>query len=248
MNNLPAEFSYSSRYVVADSSISFKKISASDDFMFAIYSNSYQDEGVKDVVITPAQGLEEADYLSTLLGVDESVRKLVSEIAPKSIKGVVIVNGHRGVLCVVTRPPGGSTGQAGVIRTVEFLYKFPAETYSDKTRLVVFPVVYEEDFELYPRDVFEVVRDFSLTFMKEIQLINNKRFTKIFDLYDEVRQSLETVGNYVERVNKEFYDQLLRSNTEGLMFNEFPLLRIQTMLESTKNALKSQPDIKMRYE
>jgi hypothetical protein len=84
--------------------------------------------------------------------------------------------------------------------------------------------------------------------MKEVQLINNKRFTKIFDLYDEVRQSLETVGNYVERVNKEFYDQLLRSNAEGLMFNEFPLLRIQTMLESTKNALKSQPDIKMRYE
>jgi hypothetical protein len=248
MNNLPAGFSYDARYTVADSSITFKKIGVTDDFMFAVYSNNLADDNVRETVLTPANGMDEADYLSTLLGVDESIRKLISELAPKSIKGVAVVNGHRGVFCVITRPSGGTTGQAGVIRTLEYLYRFPEENYLDKKRLVVFPIVFEEDFELYPSEVFEVVRDFSLTFVKEIQLINNKRFGKIFDLYDDVRQSLETLGVYIERVNKEFYDQLMRSSTEGVMFNEYPLLRIQTMLEATKNSLKSQTDIRMKYE
>jgi hypothetical protein len=248
MSNLPVGFSYTSRYVVAESSISFKKVSASEDFMFGLYSNSFLDEGFNDIIITPAKDIEEADYLSTLLGVDESVRKLVSEIAPKSIKGVIMVNAHKGVMCIITRSPGGVTGHSGVIRTVEYLYKFPSETYVEKTRLAVFPMFYEEDFELYPLDVFETTKEFLITFMKEIQLINNKRFSKIFDLYEETRKSLESIGSYVERVNKEFYEQLLRSNTEGVMFNEFPLLRIQTILESTKNALRSQSDIRMKYE
>lgn len=248
MNNLPAGFTYNSRFSVVESSITFKKISVADDYLFAVYSNSYLDDGVGEIMLTPAQGLEEADYLSTLLGVDESIRKLISEIASKSIKGVAVVNAHRGVFCVISRPPGGSTGQSGLIRTVEYLYRFPEETYLDKNRLVVFPIVYEEDFEMYPSDVFEIIKDFSLTFMKEVQLINNKRFTRIFDLYDEVRQSVENMGGYVEKVNREFYDQLLHSGTEGVMFNEYPLLRIQTILESARNALKSQTDIRMKYE
>lgn len=246
---LPTEFTYENGYRIVDSDVRLNKISVKPanakrgiPISFAVYSKT--NDTAKNDVIIPGENKEESNYLSTKIGVDESIRKMLVEIMPKSLKGIVIVNEHQGILMIITKPFGGVTGQSGVIRTVEYLYKLSSNANESSKRVLIFPMVFEEDIQLYPKDVYEVVRDFTLLFMKEIQIINNKRFNQLFDTYEETRNKLETIGSYIEKINQEFYEQLMDSNVDGVVFNEFPLLKLQTMLQSCNNILTNQTLVK----
>lgn len=251
--NLPTEFTYENGYKIIDTDIRLNKLSIKPStskrgipMSFIVYSKTK--DTAKNDVIVPSESREESDYLSSKLGVDESIRKMLVEIMPKSLKGVVIVNEHQGTLIIVTKPMGGVSGQAGVIRTIEYLYKLSNNANESTKRILICPMVFEEDVQLFPKDVYEVVRDFTLLFMKEIQLINNKRIDKLYDVYESTRIKLETVGDYIEKINKEFYEQLLDSNVDGVVYNEYPLLKIQTLLQSCNDILSNQTTVKHKGE
>jgi len=226
-------------FAINDTDVVINRINVGGQFVFAEYSKTYI-PGLEHVTVFPAENQDEASFLSTSLGVDESLRKMISDIMPKSIKGVVIVNGRKGVMVVITRPPGGVTGKDGVIRTVEYIYKFSQETFHEKLRISVLPMVYEEDYRDYREAVHEVSREFTNMFMNELRLVNEKRLDNLGRVFDEVADALSTVGDYLTGVNNTFSQNLEESNIDGLVFNEFPLLKIQTMLESAKAALTSQ--------
>lgn len=229
--------SYVSGFEVKDSDIVMNRLSLSGRVAFATYARMKRQE-IDYQEITPSENSEESNYLSSMLGVDESIRKLILEIMPKSIKGVIISNEHRGVLIVISKPVGGISGRDGVIRSVEYVYKMDKNPTSSR-KLVIIPMVFEEDYEQYPEAVVDVVREFSNMIMKEIQIINNKRFDNIFSVYEEVRDSLESLGSYVEDMNRKIVNQFAMNNIDGLLSNEYPLLRIQTILESVKSTLET---------
>ena len=226
-------------FAINDTDVVINRINVGGQFVFAEYSKTYI-PGLEHITVFPAENQDEASFLSSSLGVDESLRKMISDIMPKSIKGVIIVNGKKGVMVVITRPPGGVTGKDGVIRTVEYIYKFPQESFQEKLRLSVLPMVYEEDYRDYRDAVHEVTREFTNMFMNELVMINKKRLDNLGRVFDEVADSLSNVGDYLTGVSDTFTKNLEESNIDGLLFNEYPLLKIQTMLESAKAILTSQ--------
>lgn len=188
---------------------------------------------------------DEINVLSTNLGVDESVRKLIAELVPRGIKGVMIVNHSRGIVVIIQRHPGGVSGAPGVIRTVEFVYKLPPDSMASETTLTILPLLYKEDYELYSQHVLEITKEFQRRILKELQLINNRRFEQLFNSYENIRNQMEAIGFYIERTNKDFYEQLLSGDVEGVVFNEYPLQKLQNMLTKAENVLSHANEIRL---
>jgi hypothetical protein len=56
---------------------------------------------------------------------------------------------------------------------------------------------------------------------------------------------MEAIGFYIERTNKEFYEQLLAGDVEGVVFNEYPLQKLQNMLTRAENVLSHANEIRL---
>lgn len=246
---LPEGFEVLPGYRLEDTDVVLGKVSGfgSTFLLYGKVSSFEQHEVVNENAFKPSSE-DETNILSSQLGVDESIRKLLVELAPKGIKGIVIINKNRGIMTIIQRPPGGSSGGAGVIRTMEFVYKLGPEPNNDEKEMLVLPMMFLEDYDMYPKEVFELVREFNNLLLKELQIINNKRFDNLFASYNSLRERLENIGAYIERVNKEFYDQLLEARTEGILFSEYPILKIQNILTSANNILATANSIKIRLD
>jgi hypothetical protein len=196
---------------------------------------------VKNVILSAPESQDSSEVMTNLLGMDESMRKLIAEITPKGIKAIAIMNPSTGVFIILQRPPGGASGKDGLIRTVEYVYSYTAPETLGRN-LVILPVVYEEDFELYPKEVTEVVNEFNNILLKEIQIINNKRFNQLFETYESVRTKLENMGSNLENMNRSFFDDLKDSSVDGIATSELPLLKMLTTLQTIESELDHSMD------
>ena len=237
---LPEGFETLSGFSVENSSIHFNKINGMERLSFLIYSKT-EPVDVKNVILSAPESQDSSEVMTNLLGMDESMRKLIAEITPKGLKAIAIMNPSTGVFIILQRPPGGASGKDGLIRTVEYVYSYtPLESLNRK--LVILPVVYEEDFELYPKEVVEVVNEFNNLLLKEIQIINNKRFNQLFETYESVRTKLENMGSNLENMNRSFFDDLKDSSVDGIATSELPLLKMLTTLQTIESELDHSMD------
>lgn len=241
---LPENFYVSTGFVLGDSGVAINRIRIGDELVFGVYSKVYNPE-IKNMQVFPSRDVNEGSVLSHKLGMDESVRKLISEIMPRSVKGIAVVNNLRGIVVVITRPPGGITGKDGIIRTVEYVYKFSPEEIpkdmigKETSNLSIFPLVYEEDVGMYPEDVASTVFEFSNLMRGEIEKINNKRLANLEALFNKVGDALDSIRDDIEWFDNQFREQIDRSCLDGLVFSEYPLLKIQTSLETALVALET---------
>ena len=237
---LPEGFEFFSGYKISGTDVVLGKISGFD-ITFLLYgqeSDLTSTEIIHQTVL-PAADEDEMNVLSSQLGVDESIRKLLVEISPKGLYGIAIINEHRGIMAVIRSAMGGVSGGAGVIRSVEYIYKFPSDNVRDEKQLRILPLFIQPNFELHPQTVVAMARDFNTVLMKEIRAVNDKRFENIFASYEKLRERLETVGSRIERMNRDFYDQLLESRVEGVVFHEYPLLRLQNIIDAAADVLNN---------
>lgn len=232
---LPEGFETLSGFSVGNTGIHFNKINLMGNLSFLIYSKTAP-EDVKNLILNIPESQEESDVLSSLLGMDESMRKLIVEASPKGIKAIVVINPMSGVMVVIQRPSGGSSGRDGVIRTIEYVYSYSSQTGTEKS-IMILPVVYEEDFELYPQEVIEVINEFNNLILKEIQIINNKRFNQLFEAYESVREKLQSMGSIIENMNQSFFENLKQSNFDGIATSELPLLKMLSTLQTIDREL-----------
>jgi uncharacterized protein YdcH (DUF465 family) len=237
---LPDGFETLPGFSIENSAIHFNKINGMDRISFLIYSKT-EPVDVKNVTLSFPDSHEGSEVMTKLLGMDESMRKLIAEITPKGIKAVAIMNPTTGVFIILQRPPGGSTGNDGLIRTIEYVYSYIAPD-SLSGKLVIIPVVYEEDFDLYPREVVEAVNEFNNLLLKEIKIINNKRFKQLFETYESVRNKLEIMGSNIETMNRSFFDDLKESNVDGIATSELPLLKMLSTLQAVAYELDHVTD------
>jgi hypothetical protein len=238
---LPEGFDFLSGYKISGTDAVMGRISGFG-ISFLVYgqeSSLFSHELVHQTVL-PAGDEDEINVLSSQLGVDESIRKMLVEISPKGMYGIVIVNEHRGILSVIRSAMGGVSGGAGVIRTVEYVYKFPPDNIKDEKQLKILPLFIQPNFETYPQVVVTMARDFNSLLMKEIRAINDKRFETLFSSYEKLREMLETAGSKIEKMNRDFYDQLLEDRVEGVVFHEYSLLRLQNILDGATNFLTNK--------
>lgn len=231
-------FEVTSGFKIEGTDVVFSIVQAFGSTTFAVYGKSLDPFGKPSVLLTIPSSEAEVHYLSSELGVDESMRKLIGDCVPKGIKGVLLVNESRGIAVVIQKPVGGVSGAEGVIRTVEFVYKFdPAP--AGITQLSVIPMVYEEDFQMYPKEVYEMVRNFHRTLLMEIQMINNKRFENLFSVYEDVKESLESIGQHIEKLARNHADQIGQADTSASIgFSEYPLLQIQAKLQAALGQIR----------
>lgn len=232
---LPEGFETLSGFSVGNTGIHFNKVTLMGKLSFLIYSKTAP-EDVKNLILNIPDSQEESEVLSSLLGMDESMRKLIVEATPKGIKAIVVINPTSGVMVVIQRPPGGSSGKDGIIRTIEYVYSYSAQIGTERN-IMILPVVYEEDFELYPKEVVEVINEFNNLLLKEIQIINNKRFNQLFETYESVREKLENLGSRIESMNQTFFENLKQSNMDGISTSELPLLKVLSTLQTIEREL-----------
>jgi hypothetical protein len=242
---LPEGFDTFPGYKISDTGVILGRISGFD-ISFLLYGDetTFSLSDISHQRITPPVDEEEINVLSSQLGVDESVRKLIVEIAPKGIYGIAIVNEHRGVLAVIKSAMGGISGGSGVIRTVEYVYKFSPDNIKDEKQIRVLPLFVQTNFETNPQLVVTKAKEFNTLLLKEIKAINDKRFENLFASYEFLRERLEMVGSFLERINRDFYDQMRESRTEGVMFNEYPLIRLQNLLDGAGRVMDNSNLIK----
>jgi hypothetical protein len=99
-------------------------------------------------------------------------------------------------------------------------------------------------YEQYPREVVNTARAYNASILREISLINDERFKTLFSSYERLKDKLETIGSYLERVNKEVYDQLIQSSPEGVLFSEYPLIKLQNLIDGADRVLSNTNVIK----
>jgi hypothetical protein len=242
---LPEGFDIYSGYKISDTGVVLGKISGFD-ISFLVYGDegTFSSSDVIHQMVFPASDEEEISILSSQLGVDESVRKLLVEISPKGIYGIAIINERRGILAVLRNSMGGVSGGPGVIRTIEYIYKFPSDNVKDEKQIHVLPLFVQPNFETSPQLVVAKTREFNTLLLKEMKNINDKRFEKLFSSYETLRENLETVGSFLEKINRDFYEQLMESKPEGVMFSEYPLIRLQNLLDNAVRVLENSNVIK----
>jgi len=242
---LPEGFEILPGFQVSKTDVVLGKISGPEATLL-LYGNEsvFQSYGIMHQTILPAETDDESNVLSSQLGVDESIRKMLVERSPAGIYGVVVINEHRGIMAVIRKVMGGVSGAPGIIRSVEYMYKFPAENIKDEKQFRVIPLFPYDMYEQYPREVVNTARTYNASILREISLINDERFKNLFSSYERLKEKLETIGSYLERVNKEVYDQLMQSSPEGVLFSEYPLIKLQNLIDGADRVLSNTNVIK----
>lgn len=170
----------------------------------------------------------EAMRLSGNLGVDESMRKYLMEMTTPAIKGIIIQNHVRGIMCIIQRPISGISGKDGMIRTIEHVYSLP---YPDQSKgLTITPLFYVEDLNHSPQFVYDAATDYLSMIMSHIKNLNDKILDNLYTTYSQIQEYTAVLGNKLEKINEEYYNQLKTGNMYGVLNNEDSVGRLKSIM------------------
>lgn len=235
---LPSGFEFTKVYNVKDTNICFGLVRSQTyaDGLFHVNFTSEFIDGMFNII--PPKSETETSELSSRLGMDESVRKLLLEICPKSIKGIIIENPKERILCILQKPIGGVTGSDGMIRSIEHIYMLPEELQNENGHIQIKPFVYQTDFLTYPVDVVNICVEFVSNVLYQLKQINDKKLENLIDSYSLVRQYVESIGDEIEKINNDLFEQFKDTQVDDLVYNDYKLIKLQSFLSSIAARLK----------
>lgn len=188
-----------------------------------------------DLIVPKTQS--DAMKLSTALGVDESMRKFLMEMTTPVIKGLVIQNHIRGIMCIIQKPISGISGKDGMSRTVEHLYSIPVPNPARGITLT--PMFYAEDLNQAPQYVYDTATEYLTTVMSHIKAVNDRMLDKLYSTYGLIQQFTNMLGERLENINDEYYNQLKSGDMRGVLSNEESMGRLGSFMTFLVERLKT---------
>lgn len=238
VNPLPPGLKTNRVYSIPNYAVIFEFISyeSSDLDTLVIHRQGGPSASVVSVELKVPETDSAAIFLSTKLGVDESIRKYLIESSNPGIKGVVVENHVDGILCILQKAISGISGKDGMIRTVEHLYSIPT---SDPARgITITPLYYQDDLDQDPQLIYDISVDYMTSVMTNIKSINDKVLERLFEQYEDVRMITELLGTRLENINDKYYNQLKVGNMWGVLSNEDYMGKLGSSLELLVNVIK----------
>ena len=235
---LPSGFEFTRVYNVKDTNICFGLVRSQSypDGLFHVNFSTGFSNGMFNLV-APKNEIETSE-LSSRLGMDESVRKLLLEICPRSIKGIVIENPKERIACILQKPIGGITGSDGMIRSIEHIYVMPEELQDDNCNIQIKPFVYQSDFLTYPAEVVNICVEFLSNVLYQLKQINDKKLENLVESYNLITQYVESIGGEIEKINNNLFEQFKETKVDDLVYNDYKLIKLQSFLSSIASRLK----------
>lgn len=196
-----------------------------------------QSPGESSIELIVPENSSEAMKLSGGLGVDESMRKFLMEMTTPAIKGIVIQNHIRGIMCIIQKPISGISGKDGMTRTVEHVYSTPNP---DKSRgLTLTPMFYVEDLNHAPQFVYDTATEYLSTVMVHIKSVNDKLLDNLYTTYSQIQEYTGKLGERLEKINEEYYNQLKSGDMRGVLSNEESMGRLGSFMTLLAERLKT---------
>lgn len=236
VNPLPQGLKANRVYSIPNYPIQFEFISyeGNDLDALVIHKQNSLSEGSIELKVPETDSA--AVFLSTKLGVDESMRKYLMESSNPAIKGVVIENHVDGIMCILQKAISGISGKDGMTRTVEHLYSIPS---TDPVRgITITPLYYHEDLLQSPQLIFDISVEFMTSVMTNIKAVNDKTLERLFDQYEDVRRLTDMLGSRLENLNNQYYNQLKVGNMWGVLNNEEYMGRLGSSMELLVSMIK----------